>query len=320
MKLFNWLKESNRYKHLIGGILIGLGVIINTLAANPVLGAFLFSFGLLTIIDLQIRNKYGLNVIALGNEERTTANVQPNYKIQLKDYGRVFIFTNFLMLIMYPFNLTFNTNYIFSTEIPANVMALYPWLKYFPPMITLEVVGLAISGAIYYFLVRRRNLELAAEIKEEPKEMIKTLEGYDVLGQIKVEGLEIDTYILDSVDEGALEKASGKITGDELNETGNFCVIGHNYDNIFAKLSEIEKNETITIVDPKLNETEYKVTDVFTVEPDDLKPLLNTEDAVRLTLITCEPSGTTRLVVVAEVVEETDTVVENTVEESDTEE
>lgn len=96
-----------------------------------------------------------------------------NYKIQLKDYGRVFIFTNILMLIMYPFNLTFNTNYIFSTEIPANVMALYPWLKYFPPMITLEVVGLAISGAIYYFLVRRRNLELAEEIKEEPKKITK---------------------------------------------------------------------------------------------------------------------------------------------------
>ena len=41
-------------KSIIAGFLIGLGVIINTLAANPVLGAFLFSFGLLTIIDLQI--------------------------------------------------------------------------------------------------------------------------------------------------------------------------------------------------------------------------------------------------------------------------
>lgn len=38
----------------VAGFLIGLGVIINTLAANPVLGAFLFSFGLLTIIQLKI--------------------------------------------------------------------------------------------------------------------------------------------------------------------------------------------------------------------------------------------------------------------------
>ena len=83
-----------------------------------------------------------------------------NYKVNFKNYIIVFIFTNFLMIIMYPFNLIFNTNYIFSTEIPDNVMVLYPWLKYFPPMLTLEVVGLIISGAIYYFIIRKRNFEL----------------------------------------------------------------------------------------------------------------------------------------------------------------
>jgi len=35
---------------VVAGFLIGLGVVINTLAENPILGAFLFSFGLLTII------------------------------------------------------------------------------------------------------------------------------------------------------------------------------------------------------------------------------------------------------------------------------
>jgi hypothetical integral membrane protein (TIGR02206 family) len=83
-----------------------------------------------------------------------------NYKVEFKNYIKVFIFTNLLMFIMYPFNIIFNTNYIFSTEIPANVMVLYPWLKYFPPMITLEVVGLVISGAIYYFIIKKRNIEL----------------------------------------------------------------------------------------------------------------------------------------------------------------
>lgn len=82
------------------------------------------------------------------------------YKVEFKNYIKVFFFTNFLMLIMYPFNLSFNTNYIFSTKIPDNVMALYPWLKYFPPMLTLEVVGLLISGTIYYLIIRKRNKEL----------------------------------------------------------------------------------------------------------------------------------------------------------------
>ncbi len=85
------------------------------------------------------------------------------YKVKINNYIKVFIFTNLLMFIMYPFNLHFGTNYIFSTEIPQNVMVLYPWLKYFPPMLTLEVVGLAISGAVYYFIIRKRNIELESK-------------------------------------------------------------------------------------------------------------------------------------------------------------
>lgn len=83
------------------------------------------------------------------------------YKVEKKDYLKTFLLTNILMLIMYPFNLIFETNYIFSTEIPENVMVLYPWLKYFPPMLTLEVVGLLISGLIYFFIIKKRNIELA---------------------------------------------------------------------------------------------------------------------------------------------------------------
>lgn len=44
-------KNSNS---IVAGILIGLGVIINTQIQPPVLGALLFSFGLLTIIHLKL--------------------------------------------------------------------------------------------------------------------------------------------------------------------------------------------------------------------------------------------------------------------------
>ena len=42
------------YRSLLAGILIGLGVIINLQSKNPALGALLFSFGLLTIIHMQL--------------------------------------------------------------------------------------------------------------------------------------------------------------------------------------------------------------------------------------------------------------------------
>jgi len=41
-------------KSILAGILIGLGVIINLQSENPIIGALLFSFGLLTIIQMQL--------------------------------------------------------------------------------------------------------------------------------------------------------------------------------------------------------------------------------------------------------------------------
>jgi len=41
-------------KSLLAGILIGLGVIINTQTKVPIIGPMLFSFGLLTIINMQL--------------------------------------------------------------------------------------------------------------------------------------------------------------------------------------------------------------------------------------------------------------------------
>ena len=142
--------------------------------------------------------------------------------------------------------------------------------------------------------------------------MIKELEGYSVLGKVKIENLGIDTYILDSVEADALKLASGKLIGNELNEEGNFCIIGHNYDDIFLKLLEIEKSEEIIIVDRDENETKYKVVDVKTIEPDELDVLLDVDGKTQITLITCENTASTRLVVVAEMIEET--TIENEVE------
>ena len=41
-------------KSLLAGILIGLGVIINTQMQVPIIGPMLFSFGLLVIINMQL--------------------------------------------------------------------------------------------------------------------------------------------------------------------------------------------------------------------------------------------------------------------------
>lgn len=45
---------NNIKKSILAGILIGLGVLINSQSECPALGALLFSFGLLTIIQMQL--------------------------------------------------------------------------------------------------------------------------------------------------------------------------------------------------------------------------------------------------------------------------
>ncbi len=83
-----------------------------------------------------------------------------NYEITKKDYIKTIILVNLLILLMVPFNLKFNTNYIFSSKIPDNVMSLYPFLKYLPPIITLEITGLIITLIIYRAIIIPRNNEL----------------------------------------------------------------------------------------------------------------------------------------------------------------
>jgi len=84
-----------------------------------------------------------------------------NYKITWEDFNHVFILLNFFLLLVYPINRIFNTNYIFTNYIPENVIALYPWLKYLPTLLILEVVGLTIAYLIYRIIIVPRNKELS---------------------------------------------------------------------------------------------------------------------------------------------------------------
>lgn len=82
-----------------------------------------------------------------------------NYKITKKDILKAFIFANCLILIMMPFNHIFKMNYIYSSEIPHNIVEMYPFIENFPPFLTIEVTGLIIAIVLYQ-LIRKRNLEL----------------------------------------------------------------------------------------------------------------------------------------------------------------
>lgn len=130
--------------------------------------------------------------------------------------------------------------------------------------------------------------------------LIDTHEGYKVLGKIAIKDINVEQYILDSTEDMALEKGVIKLYGGTLNNYGNLCLAGHDKDEIFGKLDELEVGDTFALIEPDLKETTYEIKKIYSTEANDLECLLPDEEKVEITLITCENGSTKRLIVKAE--------------------
>ena len=126
---------------------------------------------------------------------------------------------------------------------------------------------------------------------------------YDVLGKIKIDKINVEQQIFDSTDEKALEEGVIKLYGDKLNNLGNFCLAGHNYENIFQRLEEMEIGDEFEIIDENEESTKYKIMQIASVEPTDLNLLKTEPEKTQITLITCENYSTQRLIIKAEKME-----------------
>ena len=130
--------------------------------------------------------------------------------------------------------------------------------------------------------------------------LVETYNGYNVLGKIVIDEFGVEQYILDSTEDKALENGVIKLHGGSLNNYGNFCIAGHNKPGVFEKIAEMESGDLFTVIEPDLKETKYKITEIYSVEAGDLKCLLQNDEKIEITLITCENASTTRLIVKAE--------------------
>lgn len=96
-----------------------------------------------------------------------------------------------------------------------------------------------------------------------------------------------------------------------VGDLGNAVIFGHsvlpqffnpkNYLTIFSTLHTLHKGDEIVATEDGATYT-YKITDMYSVNPDDLSPLAQTYNGRYLTLITCTPPGTylKRLIIRAE--------------------
>ena len=144
------------------------------------------------------------------------------------------------------------------------------------------------------------------EIKEENKnsknEIYQNASGvtYKVCATIAIPKIRYYAPIISETSEEYLKIAPTKLFGPEPNETGNFCIAGHNYkdDRFFSDLYKLEMGDTIQLSDRQNNKLTYKVYNKFEVYEDDLSVTnQNTDGKIELTLITCTNNPRKRLVV-----------------------
>ena len=122
--------------------------------------------------------------------------------------------------------------------------------------------------------------------------------NYEVLGQIVIEKIGVTKNILNISEDASLKLSVAKLYGPNVNSSGNFCICGHNWNNMLKRLSEMQVGDEFYIINRKTKtKVDYKIYKKYTCVPEDLSCLDQNNDGKReVTLITCNPGGLTRLI------------------------
>ena len=151
--------------------------------------------------------------------------------------------------------------------------------------------------------------ELKNNVNTKTKQTSKSGYTYVVDGKVTIPKLGIEYGILDgetdSVEETEelLKMSPVKFFGPEINEVGNYCIVGHNYRNkkFFSKVPTLVNGDIIQITETTTGEMiEYVVYDKYTVVPEDVSCTSQlTGGKKEITLITCTDDSKMRVIVKA---------------------
>lgn len=135
-----------------------------------------------------------------------------------------------------------------------------------------------------------------------------TINGYKVIGIVKIPKIQIEYTILDLETYNPEEtKEPMKISivkywGGKVNEYGNLSIAGHNnYDGtMFGKTKNLEIGDMVELTDLENNTISYQIYDKFVTDPNDVTILETKDESIReVTLITCTNGNKNRLILKA---------------------
>jgi len=143
---------------------------------------------------------------------------------------------------------------------------------------------------------------------EEIEETNLTMQGYKIIGIIKIPKigieypiLDIDTYNPEETKE-PMKISIVKYWGGNVNDYGNLSIAGHNTYNgtMFGNTKKLNVGDIIQLTDLRKNVIQYQVYDKFITDPNDVTILTTKDNTIReVTLITCTNGNRNRLILKA---------------------
>ena len=174
------------------------------------------------------------------------------------------------------------------------------------------VIGLIANKYYKNYLNDQKNKETvetfsrSLEIENNNKQV--ELNGYKVIGIVKIPKIELEYPILD-IDTYNPEETKEpmkisivKYWGGQVNELGNLSIAGHNnYDGtMFGKTKKLEIDDIVELTDLNGDTIQYKIYDKFITDPNDVTILATNDETIReVTLITCTNGNRERLILKA---------------------
>lgn len=158
---------------------------------------------------------------------------------------------------------------------------------------------------------RNKNENAVKEVVAEVKNISKTDQeeipyieygGYQVIGTIQIDKIDIEYPILIESTEDSLNKSITRVGNGKVNEIGNLTLAGHNYidGSMFGKIDKLEEGDKISVLDLYGNKVEYVIFDKYVTEPNDTSILESLEkDRKEITLLTCINGNKNRLIIKA---------------------
>ena len=142
--------------------------------------------------------------------------------------------------------------------------------------------------------------KLEEKSPEDEEELLDVeYKGYKIEGIIEIPKIDIKYPIINQTNEETMKLSITKFWGPEVNEIGNYTVAGHNNKDgtMFGKTKYLEIGDTIKLTNLKNETIEYKVFEIYSIDPDDVSIVNSVDPNTReITLITCTNGHKNRLI------------------------